>query len=512
MKTQFTEILRHIFRKKRNVYLDHNATTSVSRNVRRKMNSVLKHQYGNPSSLYSMAGSSVEIIDEARQHVADAIHAYSEEVIFTGSATESNNAVLQSLSDHFYPKKKKIISTPIEHSSVINTLEFLKTRGIVVEYCPVDRYGRVILDELKKMIDEETFLICCMLANNEIGTIQDIKEITRIARGYDVLVMADCVQALGKMPIDVKKLGIDYASFSAHKLYGPKGVGALYIRMGSPFEPLIHGGHQEDGLRAGTESIHNIAGFGAACQNINTLLAASEKIRANKNRFIQQIKDICPECLVNSPEEGCVPNTISITFPGINNAGLIALLDYHGIAISGGAACSAHDEKPSHVLKAIGLSDKAAEETVRISLGYETTTRDIQYTMNVFESCIQDRDLLIDMITSDQLDRDMLFDEQTYILDIRPQFFRKKYKSLPNSHEASFFSLKKYLGQLPKHKHILVVCQHGNLSYIATHYLKSHGFKQVSSLSSGISGWKDYNHEMYEVYAGKNIIELQPVV
>ena len=511
MKTQFTEILRHIFRKKRHVYLDHNATTAVSKSVRRKMNSVLKHHYGNPSSLYGMARDSFEIIDEARQHVADAIHAYPEEVIFTGCATESNNAVLKSLSDHFYLKRKKIIATPIEHSSIINTLEFLKIRGIVVEYCPVDRYGRVILDELKKMIDDETFLICCMLANNEIGTIQDINEITKIARSYDVLVMADCVQALGKIPIDVKKLGIDYASFSAHKLYGPKGIGALYIRMGSPFEPLLHGGHQEDGLRAGTESIHNIAGFGAACKDINKLLAGSEKIRTRKNLFIQQIKDICTECIINSPEEGCVPNTISITFPDINNSGIIALLDYHGIAISGGSACSAQDEKPSHVLKAIGLSDKAAEETIRISLGHETSVRDIQYTMNVFKNCIKDHNLLVDMITSDQLDRDMLFDEETYILDIRPQFLRKRIKSLPNSHEASFFSIKKYLNQLPKYKHILVVCQHGNLSYVATHYLKSKGFKHVSSLSRGISGWKEYNTELYQVVAGENITELQPV-
>ncbi|MGD2033610.1 MAG: aminotransferase class V-fold PLP-dependent enzyme [Bacteroidales bacterium] len=510
MKIQLIEILKHVSRKKRNVYLDHNATTPVSRKVRRKMNSVLKHNFGNPSSLYSIAGNSVEILDEARQRVAGAIHAYPEEIIFTGCATESNNAILKSLSNYFYPEKKKIISTPIEHSSVINTLEFLKTRGIVVEYCPVDRYGRVLPDELKKLIDNETFLICCMLANNEIGTIQDIQAITRIACKYDVLVMSDCVQALGKIPVDVHELGVDFASFSAHKLYGPKGTGALYIKMGSPFEPFLHGGQQEEGLRAGTESIHNIAGFGAACGDINKLLAKSEVITNRKMQFILQIRKICPECIINSPESDCVSNTINITFPNIKNEGLMAVLDYHGITVSGGAACSAHEDNPSHVLKAIGLSDKAAEETIRFSLGPGTLARDIRYTMRIFQQCVNDRNLLVDVVSTEQLDRGMLFDDQTYILDVRPGFLRKMMKSLPNSHEASFFSIKKYLDQLPKDKNILVVCQHGNLSYITAYYLRSKGFGQVSSLWAGLAGWKEQYNDLYREYAGQNIRILKP--
>ncbi|MCK5584490.1 aminotransferase class V-fold PLP-dependent enzyme, partial [Candidatus Bipolaricaulota bacterium] len=208
MEVRQLEFLKHLVRFKRHVYLDHNATTNVSSRVRRKMNHVLKSCYGNPSSLYGIARKSAEIMEEARELVADAIHADSHEIYFTGCATESNNAVLKSVSNHFYPQKKKVISTPIEHPSVINTLEFLKTQGLVVEYCPVDHHGRVSLADLEKLIDEDTFLICCVLANSEIGTIQDIPAIARIARQHHVLVLADCVQAFGKIPVDVHEWGI----------------------------------------------------------------------------------------------------------------------------------------------------------------------------------------------------------------------------------------------------------------------------------------------------------------
>ena len=510
MEIQQLAFLKHLLRFKRHVYLDHNATTPVSRHVRRRMNHVLKHCYGNPSSLYGIARKSAEIMEEARQQVADAIHADPDEIFFTGCATESNNAVLKSVSNYFYPKKRKIISTPIEHPSVINTLEFLKTQGIVVEYCPVDRQGRVPLAELEKLIDEETFLVCCMLANNEIGTIQDIPAIAKIARQHGVLMLSDCVQALGKIPIDVHGWGIDYASFSAHKLYGPKGIGALYVKQGSPFAPFMHGGHQEDGMRAGTESLHNIAGFGAACQDVNKLLAHTKQIRGLKRQLIQRLKEIKPDCVINSPEADCLPNTVSMTFPNVGNAGLMAMLDYHGIAVSAGSACSTQEDKPSRVLKAIGLSDQAAQETIRVSLGCSTSARDIRYTTRVFRDYLEGRTLLVNMIAPAQLNEAILFDEQTYILDVRPQFLRRRLKGLPNSHEASFVSIEKYLHQLPKDKHIVVVCQGGHLSYIVAYYLKSKGFEHVRSLRAGVAGWKVRRSDLYQKHAGQNITVLQP--
>lgn len=512
MEIQHLEFLKHLIRFKRHVYLDYNATTNVSSPVRRRMNQVLKTRYGNPSSFYDMGRKSAKTIDKARRYVADAIHADSHEIYFTGCATESNNAVLKSLSNYFYPKKKKIISTPIEHHSILNTLEFLETQGIVVEYCPVDHQGRVLVAELEKRIDDDTFLICCMLANNETGIIQDIAAITKIARQHDVLVLSDCVQALGKIPIDVHEWGIDYASFSAHKLYGPKGIGALYVKQGSPFLPLLHGGHQENGMRAGTESLHNIAGFGAACQDVNKLLAHADRMRILKSQLIEQLKEIKPDCVINSPqaEAECLPNTLSVTFPKVDNAGLMAMLDYHGIAVSAGSACSTGEDTPSHVLKAMGLSDQAARETIRISLGSSTSARDIGYTTQVIQNHIEGRTTLVNMLTPAQLNETILFDEQTYILDVRPPNHRREFKGLPNSHEVSPVAVEKYLDQFPKDKQILVVCPGGGLSFMIAYYLKAKGFKHISNLRGGLDGWRKRRGDLYQKYAGQNVTVLQP--
>jgi cysteine desulfurase len=373
----------------RNVYLDYNATTYLSSSVRKTMNRVMKYHWGNPSSGYQKGKTAFQIIENAREQVAKSIHAHSHEIYFTGSATESNNAVLKTLSNHFYPKKKKIISTPIEHPSVMNTLEFLETQGIIVQYCSVDRFGFISVKELEKLIDEDTFLICCILANNEIGTIQNIQEISAIAKLHNILVLSDCVQAFGKIPINVKEMGVDYATFSAHKLYGPKGVGGLYAKISSPLAPFIHGGHQEEGMRAGTESVHNIAGFGKACNQVRNLISYSNGIKLLKEHFIEQLIMVKPDIIINSPSENCLSNTISVTVPDINSRELMMMLDYYGISVSSGSACSTQLNKPSHVLKSIGLSDKLADETIRISLGKDTKKEDINYTIRIIEKYLK---------------------------------------------------------------------------------------------------------------------------
>ncbi|MFO7656851.1 MAG: cysteine desulfurase family protein [Bacteroidales bacterium] len=374
---------------KRKVYLDNNATTYVSGSVRKTMNRVLKYYWGNPSSGYQKGKTAFQIVEHAREQVAKSIHAHSHEIYFTGCATESNNAVLKTLSNHLFPQKKKIISTPIEHPSVMNTLEFLKTQGIMVQYCPVDSFGLVSAKALEKLIDEDTFLICCIYANNEIGTIQNIQEISALAKSHNILVMSDCVQALGKIPINVKDMGVDYATFSAHKLYGPKGIGALYAKISSPLEPFIHGGHQEEGMRAGTESVHNIAGFGKACQGVGNLISYSADIKLLKELFIEQLRAVKPDIIINSPLVNCLSNTISVTLPNISSRELMMMLDYNGISVSSGSACSTQLNKPSHVLKAIGLTDQAAEETIRISLGKDTKKDDIRYTVQIIEKYLK---------------------------------------------------------------------------------------------------------------------------
>jgi cysteine desulfurase len=512
MEIQYLEFMKHLFRFNRHVYLDNNATTPVSNHVRRKMAYALKDHYGNPSSFYGMGRKSAELLEQARQHVAGAIHADPTEVYFTACATESNNAVLKSVSACFYPQKKKIISTPIEHPSVMNTLAYLETQGVVVEYCPVDGKGRVLLAELEKRVDEDTFLVCCILANNETGVIQDIRAVTNIARQHGALVLTDCVQALGKIPIDVHAWDVDYASFSAHKLYGPKGVGALYVKQGRPFTPLLHGGHQESGLRAGTESLHNIVGFGAACQDVERLLADAGQIRALKRQLIQRLKEIKPDCVINSPEteSECLPNTLSITFPGVENAGLMGMLDYREISVSAGSACSTGEDTPSHVLKAIGVSDQAARETIRISLGSDTSARDIQYMTQVVQDYMEGRISFVNMITPAQLNETILFDEKTYILDVRPPDDRKRFKGLPNSHEVNPLHVERYLKQLPRDKQILVYCPGGGLSVMISYYLKAKGFKRITNLRGGLDGWRKRRGDLYEKYAGQNIEVLQP--
>ncbi len=512
MEIKYFEFAKHLIRFNRQVYLDHNATTPVSDHVRNKMDRALKYHYGNPSSFYGIGRKSAGLLEDARQDVANAIHANASEVIFTACATESNNAALKSVAAHFYPQKKKIISTPIEHPSVMNTLAYLETQGAVVEFCPVDDKGRVQLAELEKLVDEDTFLVCCILANNETGVIQDIKAVTKIAREHGALVLTDCVQALGKIPIDVHAWDVDYASFSAHKLYGPKGIGALYVKQGSPFAPFLHGGHQESGLRAGTESIHNIVGFGAACQEVDKLLKHAEQVRALKGQLIQRFKEAKPDCVINSPEADseCLPNTLSISFPGVENSGLMGILDYRGISVSAGSACSTGEDAPSHVLKAIGLSDQAARETIRISLGHETTARDIQYTAQVVRDYLNGQISFVNMLAPAQLNETILFSKDTYILDVRPPDDRKKFRGLPNAHEVNPLYVEQYLKQLPRDKQIVVYCPGGGLSVMISYYLKSKGFKRITNLRGGLDAWRKRRSDLYEKYAGQNVQALEP--
>ena len=512
MELKYFEFAKYLIRFNRQVYLDHNATTPVSEHVRQKMDKALRNHYGNPSSFYGMGRKSASLVEDAREQVANAIHADSYEVIFTACATESNNTVLKSVTEHFYPQKKKIVSTPIEHPSITNTLAYLETQGVTVEFCPVDNKGRVQLAELEKLVDNDTFLVCCILANNETGVIQDIQAVTKIAKARGALVLTDCVQALGKIPINVHAWGVDYASFSAHKLYGPKGAGALYVKQGSPFTPFLHGGHQESGLRAGTESIHNIVGFGAACQQVDKLLAHAGEVRQLKKLLIQRLKEIKPDCVLNSPEADseCLPNTLSVSFSGVENAGLMGMLDYRGIAVSAGSACSTGEDTPSHVLKAIALSDQAARETIRISLGHDTTARDIQYTAQVIKDYIEGRISFVNMLAPAQLNESILFSNDTFILDVRPSDDRAKFKGIPNAHEVNPLYVERYLKQLPRDKQIIVYCPGGGLSVMISYFLKAKGFKRITNLRGGLDDWRKRRSDLYEKYAGQNVTVLEP--
>ncbi|HEX2955573.1 MAG TPA: aminotransferase class V-fold PLP-dependent enzyme [Chitinispirillaceae bacterium] len=489
---QLVELLKLLFGIRRHVYLDYNATTIASSNVRKRMKTVLKKYAGNPSSLHESGKKAAEVIEVARRNLAETIHADPSEIIFTGCATESNNTVLKSLFDLYYPEKRRIISLPIEHPSVINTMKYLRSKGLEIMYCPVAANGRVQLDVLEKMIDDSTFLICCMLANNEIGTIQDVRKVVEIASKRNVRVFSDCVQAFGKIPVDVKSLGMDYASFSAHKVYGPKGVGALYVKKGSPVTPLLHGGHQEQGFRAGTEAVHAIAGFGEASRFIDKHAAHYERLQKLKQILIKEVKRMRPDCVVYSPETECLSNTISLRFPGIKNEILLGMLNYYGIEVSAGSACSSGEDKPSYVLKSIGLSDDEARETIRVSMGSFTTNKDIRYMIKVLNSYFKGKALYVNNVSAEELKRKMFSEPgSVVVLDIRPEFQRKKLPGPKNFTAIHYSEIEKNLHCIPRNKHIVIACETGKLSFVTAYTLKSKGYTFVSSLKVGIRGWNN---------------------
>lgn len=492
-----------MFRFRKEVYLDNNATTKISKSVLQKMTFVLKNVYGNPSSLYKTSHQSAQILEMARESLAKSINAAPNEIIFTSCASESNNTVLKILFEKYYPEKSKIISTEIEHPAVLTTLEYLKGKGAEIYFLNTNSKGDIDYAELERAIDDKTILVCAMNANNEIGSILDIKRIASIAHKKNALVFSDSVQALGKINIDVKDSNIDYASFSAHKINGPKGIGALYVKSGRPISSFIHGGHQENGLRAGTESLHNIAGFGTACLSLEEKISNKEKISNLKKYFISELKQRVSRIKINSEGNNFLSNTISATFIGANNEKLMAALDYRGISVSAGSACNTQENAPSHVLKAIGLSDEEARATLRFSISDKTTKKEIDYTLRAIEDYFNDKLPKIEAISPKKANESLLMDKSTLVLDIRSESDRKSIKSIPNSLQAEFLGIKKYLHKIPKDKRIIVVCQGGVNSPFTAYYLKSKGYRNVSFIMTGMWGWKFANKDYYDRYAGE---------
>jgi cysteine desulfurase len=374
----------------RKIYLDYAATTPIRPEVWSAMEPYLKEIYGNPSSLHSFGRESRTAIESAREKVAKAISAKPEEIIFTSGGTESNNMVLKGVAFALQDKGKHIITTPIEHHAVLEPLHFLEKLGFEITYLPVDKYGLVDPDDLKKAIRKDTILISIMHANNEIGTIEPIKELTQIAKERNVYFHTDAVQTVGHIPVNVNDLGVDFLSISAHKFYGPKGIGALYIRKGTKVYPLLHGGEQEGRRRAGTENLAGIVGMGKAIE-----LAVSE-IDIEMNRlielrdfFISEVERRIPDAYLNGHREKRLPNNINFSFAYIEGEALLLNLDMEGIGVSTGSACSSSSLEPSHVLSAIGVPVELVHGSLRFTLGLWTTKEDLEYTLDVLEKIVE---------------------------------------------------------------------------------------------------------------------------
>ena len=371
------------------IYLDHAATTPVRKEVLEEMTPYFSKKYGNASSLYSLGREANKTLQEARGRVADVINAMPEEIYFTSGGSEADNTALKGLAFANKNKGNHIIISSIEHDAVLNTCKFLEETGFEVTYLPVDKYGFVDCEDIERVITKKTILISVMHANNEIGTIEPIANIGSLAQEKGVYFHTDAVQTFGKIPIDVEKMGIDLLSASSHKVYGPKGVGALYVKKGIEIQPLIHGGGHENGLRSGTENVAGIVGFGKAAElaeNERAIEAGREiKLRDKLIKGTLKIKN----SYLNGHPTIRLPNNANFSFKFIEGEGLVLDLDSHGIAASTGSACSSKSLEPSHVLLCIGLKHEEAHGSLRLSLGRDTNDRDINYVLKVLPKSVE---------------------------------------------------------------------------------------------------------------------------
>lgn len=375
---------------KKLIYLDNAATTAILPEVLDKMMPYLTEYYGNPSSVYGLAGVSKEAIDKSRKTIADFIGAKENEIYFTAGGSESDNWAIKSVALAKKAKGKHIITTKIEHHAVLHTCEFLEKNGYEVSYIDVDEDGVVKLDELKKAIRPDTILISVMFANNEIGTIQPIKEIGRIAKENGILFHTDAVQAFGHLRINVDELNIDMLSASGHKFHGPKGAGIMYIRNSVKLEPLIHGGAQERKRRAGTHNVPGIVGMGAAIELADkNLKANAEKEIAIRDHLIERVMKEIPHVKLNGHKTNRLPNNANFSFSFIEGESMLMMLDAKGICCSSGSACTSGSLDPSHVLLAIGLPHEIAHGSLRVSMSEETTMEDIDYLVDNLKAIVE---------------------------------------------------------------------------------------------------------------------------
>ena len=368
------------------LYFDNSATTPIDQDVQSLMSDLNQNIYGNPSSIYASGRNAKNIIEIARRKLANAINSRPSEIIFTGGGSEANNIVLW---DMVHKKRNHVITSSIEHPAILLVLRELEKLGVKHTIVPVDKNGLIDPDDIKKNIISDTGLISIMMANNEVGTIEPIQEIARIAQEHDVLFHSDAIQVLGKLPIDVKKLQLDIMSFSAHKFYGPKGVGALYIKAGVSINPMLIGGSQEKNMRAGTENVSGIAGLGLAAEIASNFEKENfSHLLELENYFKELIIDKHNDITFNGFDNNKLPGLVNLTIPNIPSDLLLINLDNDGISISNGSACSSGTISPSPVLKAMGLSDKSNLESVRISAGKYNTMDEVNKLVDSIHSSI----------------------------------------------------------------------------------------------------------------------------
>ena len=368
------------------LYFDHAATTAVNEEVLKEMLPYFELNYGNASSIYGIGRQSKRAIEKARIQVANAIGCKQKEIYFTGCGSESDNLAIKGVAYANKQKGNHIITTRIEHPAILNTCRTLEKQGFKITYLGVDKEGFINLGELEQAITDKTILVSVMFTNNEIGTLQPIKEIGELAKKHKVLFHTDAVQAVGNVKINVQELNIDLLSMSAHKFYGPKGVGALYVKEGIEFEKILDGGHQEKNKRAGTENVPGIVGMGKAIEiAYKNIEENNKKLVSLRDYYIEKVKEKIPNIKINGSLENRLPGNCNISFINIDGEELLFKLDSKGICASTGSACSSGSSEPSHVLTAIGLPAEIANSSLRITFGNENTKQDVDYLVQCLE-------------------------------------------------------------------------------------------------------------------------------
>jgi len=366
----------------RKVYLDNAATTRVKAEVIEEMNKYYGELYGNPSSIYNFGQLAKKSVESSREKVARLINSKSDEIYFTGGGSEADNWAVKGIISANEKKGNHIITTKIEHHAILHTCEYLEKKGVEVTYLDVDEDGLIDLNQLENSIKDNTLLITIMFANNEIGSIQSIKEIGDIAKKHDIYFHTDAVQAVGNVKIDVKEMNIDLLSLSAHKIHGPKGVGALYIKKGTKIHNLIHGGAQEKKLRAGTENVPGINGLGKAADiAYHNFDKKNKKLISLRDKLIDKIEKEIPDARLNGHRTKRLPGNVNFSFKYIEGESLLLYLDMEGISASSGSACTSGSLDPSHVLMSIGLPHEIAHGSLRLSLSEYNTVEDVDYTV-----------------------------------------------------------------------------------------------------------------------------------
>lgn len=371
-------------------YFDHAATTAVREEVLKEMLPYFSLDFGNASSIYSLGRHNKKVIENSREKVAKAINANTKEIYFTGCGSESDNLAIKGVAYANQNKGKHIITTKIEHHAVLNSCETLEKKGFKVTYLNVDKDGFINLEELENSITNETILISVMFANNEIGTIQQIKKIGQIAKKYNIYFHTDAVQAIGNVRIDVRNMNIDLLSMSAHKFYGPKGVGALYVKNGVEFEKIQDGGHQEKNKRAGTENVPGIVGMGKAIELIyKNFDEYNNKLKNLRDYYFSQVEKRIKDIKINGDRENRLPGNANISFKGVDGEELLLYLDAKGICASAGSACTTGSTSPSHVLVAIGLNDEFSNGSLRVTFGIDNTKEDVDFLVDALVEIVE---------------------------------------------------------------------------------------------------------------------------